>query len=150
MKLRSLLFVPADSAPKFTKLQASVEQVLMGKVRLDRELAARKSRLPSRAAVFKVPPRVIIDNKASATHTLIEVNGRDRPGLLYDITAQMTRMGLQISSAHISTYGERVVDVFYIKDVFGLKVEHVRKLDQIRDTLLKALEEKPPAVKAAE
>jgi len=139
-----------DSAPKFAKLQASVEQVLMGKVRLDRELAARKSRLPSRAAVFKVPPRVIIDNKASATHTLIEVNGRDRAGLLYDITAQMTRMGLQISSAHISTYGERVVDVFYVKDVFGLKVEHVRKLDQIRDTLLKALEEKPLVVKAAE
>jgi len=141
---------PFDSVSKFAKLQASVEQVLMGKVRLDRELAGRKSRLPSRAAVFKVPPRVIIDNKASATHTLIEVNCRDRAGLLYDITAQMTRIGLQISSAHISTYGERVVDVFYVKDVFGLKVEHIRKLDQIRESLLKALEEKPLAVKAAE
>jgi len=141
---------PFDSQAKLAKLSGTVEQVLMGKLRLDRELAARKSRLPSRAAVFKVPPRVIVDNKASATHTLIEVNGRDRPGLLYDITAQMTRMGLQISSAHISTYGERVVDVFYVKDVFGLKVEHNRKLDHIREALLKALEEKPPATKAAE
>ena len=141
---------PFDSEAKFAKLSATVEQVLVGKLRLDRELAARKSRLPSRAAVFKVPPRVIIDNKASATHTLIEVNGRDRAGLLYDITSQMTRVGLQISSAHISTYGERVVDVFYVKDVFGLKVEHARKLDHIRDALLKALEEKPVVVKAAE
>ncbi len=127
------------------KLSANIEQVLMGKLRLDRELAARRSRLPSRAAVFKVPPRVMIDNKASATHTLIEVNGRDRPGLLYDVTAAMTRLGLQISSAHISTYGERVVDVFYVKDVFGLRVEHDRKLEQMREALLQALAEPPPA-----
>jgi [protein-PII] uridylyltransferase len=132
-----------DSPPKLAKLSTTIEQVLMGKMWLDRELAARRSRLPSRAAVFKVPPRVIIDNKASRTHTLIEVNGRDRPGLLYDVTAAMTRLGLQISSAHISTYGERVVDVFYIKDVFGLKIEHDRKLEQLRLTLLTALEEPP-------
>jgi [protein-PII] uridylyltransferase len=141
-----------DSGPKLAKLSASIEQVLMGKLRLDRELAARRSRLPSRAAVFKVPPRVMIDNKASAAHTLIEVNGRDRPGLLYDVTAAMTRLGLQIASAHISTYGERVVDVFYVKDVFGLRVEHERKLEQMREALLQALEEPPPAEagKAAE
>ncbi len=100
---------PFEGAAKHEKLAATIEQVLMGRLRLQRELASRRSRLPSRAAVFKVPPRVIIDNKASATHTLIEVNGRDRAGLLYDVTAAMTRLGLQISSAHISTYGERVV-----------------------------------------
>ncbi|MBI5166030.1 MAG: [protein-PII] uridylyltransferase, partial [Magnetospirillum sp.] len=117
-----------DAPPKLAKLSAVIEQVLSGRLWLDKELAARRPRLPSRAAVFKVPPRVIVDDKASATHTLIEVNGRDRPGLLYDVTAAMTRMGLQISSAHISTYGERVVDVFYVKDVFGLKVEHLGML----------------------
>ena len=131
---------PFDKPARLAKLSAAIEQVLMGRLRLDRELAARRSRLPGRAAVFKVPPRVIFDNMASATHTLIEVNGRDRPGLLYDLTAAMTRLGLQISSAHISTYGERVVDVFYVKDVFGLKVAHGRKLHQVRDALLKALD----------
>jgi [protein-PII] uridylyltransferase len=141
-----------DAGPKLVKLAAAIEQVLMGKMRLDRELSARRGKLPSRAHVFKVPPRVIFDNKASATHTLIEVNGRDRPGLLYAITAAMTRLGLQITSAHISTYGERVVDVFYVKDVFGLKVQHDRKLDQVRADLMKALEEPeaPEAEKAAE
>ncbi len=142
---------PFEGAAKHEKLAATIEQVLMGRLRLQRELASRRSRLPSRAAVFKVPPRVIIDNKASATHTLIEVNGRDRAGLLYDVTAAMTRLGLQISSAHISTYGERVVDVFYVKDVFGLKVEHDRKLERMRETLLKALEDPAAATeKAAE
>jgi [protein-PII] uridylyltransferase len=136
-----------DSPSKLAKLAASVEHVLSGRTRLNRELAGRKGKLPTRAHVFKVPPRVLVDNKASNTHTVIEVNGRDRPGLLYDITAAMTGLGLQISSAHISTYGERVVDVFYVKDVFGLKVEHERKLEQARVKLLEALED--PAAAAA-
>ena len=94
-----------------------------------------------------MPPRALVDNVPSRSHTVIEVNGRDRPGLLYDITSAMTTLGLQISSAHISTYGERVVDVFYVKDVFGHKIEHGRKLDQIKASLLKALED--PAAAAA-
>ncbi|MGE5478591.1 MAG: [protein-PII] uridylyltransferase [Bacteroidales bacterium] len=139
-----------DSPPKLAKLSTVIEQVLSGRMWLDKELAARKGKLPSRAHVFKVPPRVIIDNKASTTHTLLELNGRDRPGLLYDLTAAMTRAGLQIASAHISTYGERVVDVFYVKDIFGLKVSHERKLEQVHKELLKALEEpQPKPAKAA-
>jgi [protein-PII] uridylyltransferase len=136
-----------DSPAKLAKLATCVEQVLSGRMRLDRELAARKGKLPARASVFKVAPRVLVDNKPSRSHTVVEVNGRDRPGLLYDITNAMTNVGLQISSAHISTYGERVVDVFYVKDVFGHKIEHGRKLEQIKAALLKALDD--PATRAA-
>ena len=78
------------------------------------------------------------------------MNGRDRIGLLYDVTAAMTRLSLQIASAHISTYGERVVDVFYVKDVFGLKVEHERKIREIRDALVAALNERGPGEAVAE
>ena len=88
-----------------------------------------------------MPPRVLIDNKASAEHTVIEVNGRDRPGLLYDMTRAVADLGLQISSAKISTYGERVVDVFYVRDAFGLKIEHQDKVEQVRERLLAALAE---------
>ena len=80
-------------------------------------------------------PRVLVDNKASASHTVIEVNGRDRPGLLYEVTRELTRLNLQISSAKISTYGEKVVDVFYVKNLFGHKVEQPAKLTEIRNTL---------------
>lgn len=140
-----------DTPSKLAKLSTVIEQVLSGRMRLDKELAARKSKLPARAHVFKVPPRVILDNKASSSHTVIEVNGRDRPGLLYSLTSAMTQAGLQIASAHISTYGERVVDVFYVKDIFGLKVQHERKLEQIRDGLLKALQDPAEAeTKAAQ
>jgi [protein-PII] uridylyltransferase len=96
-----------------------------------------------------VPPRVVVDNRASNRHTVIEVNGRDRPGLLHDVTAAISDEGLQIASAHVTTYGVRAVDVFYVKDVFGMKVENDRKLSQLRTALLEALtpaaEDPPPA-----
>jgi [protein-PII] uridylyltransferase len=85
--------------------------------------------------VFTVMPRVLVDNKASASHTVIEVNGRDRPGLLFELTRELTRLNLQISSAKISTYGEKVVDVFYVKNLFGHKVDQPAKLSEIQTTL---------------
>ena len=66
--------------------------------------------------------------------------GRERLGFLYDATKALTSIGLQIASAHISTYGERVVDVFYVKDVFGLRIEHEDKLVQIKCALMDAIE----------
>ena len=78
---------------------------------------------------------MLIDNKASASHTVIEVNGRDRPGLLFEVTRELTRLSLQVSSAKISTYGEKVVDVFYVKNLFGHKVDHPAKLAEIRTAL---------------
>ena len=95
----------------------------------------RAPAFPSRTRVFTVPPRVLIDNNASRSHTVIEVNGRDRPGLLYEVTRELTRLNLQVSSAKISTYGEKVVDVFYVKNLFGHKVEHPQKLAEIRQAL---------------
>jgi len=70
---------------------------------------------------------------------VLEVNGRDRPGLLHDVTAAISDQGMQIASAHVTTYGVRAVDVFYVKDIFGLKVENERKLQQLREALLAAL-----------
>jgi [protein-PII] uridylyltransferase len=128
-----------DKSDRLAKLGAMIERALTGRVHLSKELAAKRSSLPARTGVFRVAPRVILDNQASRTHTVIEVNGRDRAGFLYDVTAAITNQGLQISSAHISTYGERVVDVFYVKDVFGMKVDHEDKLRQLRDALLVAV-----------
>ena len=101
-----------------------------------------------------VPPRVVFDNHASNSHTVIEVNGRDRPGLLHDVTAAISDQGLQIASAHITTYGERAVDVFYVKDLFGLKVVNQDKLKQVADTVEKSIRDFDarfePVPKAAE
>src|SRR6185437_13182955 len=135
-----------DQSQKLAKLSVLFENVLMGKVRPRVEFAAPE-KVPSRTRVFTVPPRVLIDNSASGTYTVIEVNGRDRPGLLYEVTRALTDLNLQISSAKISTYGEKVVDVFYVKDLFGHKVEHEKKLGDIRERLILVLTD--PAERAA-
>ncbi|OHC73431.1 MAG: [protein-PII] uridylyltransferase [Rhodospirillales bacterium RIFCSPLOWO2_12_FULL_58_28] len=122
------------------KLRRRTEETLAGQLDPGRALnAQRRQALPGRASVFEVPPLVLIDNKASANYTVIEVNGRDRLGFLHDVTAVLKSLGLQISSAHVSTYGERVVDVFYVKDIFGLKVDGDEKIKTIHDLLLKAV-----------
>ena len=132
-----------DRPDKLDKLTALVEQSLGGPLDLGAALAERRS-LPRRAAaVFSVEPRVLIDNKASTQRTVIEVNGRDRPGLLYDVTRALSELGISIVTAHVSTYGERAVDVFYVKDVFGLKITHEGKLAKVRARLLEALAESP-------
>src|SRR5215472_16407540 len=125
---------PFDRPDKLAKLAFTFEKVLTGDLKPHIELE-RPQPFPSRTRVFTVAPRVLIDNDASRTHTVIEVNGRDRPGLLYEVTRELTRLNLQVSSAKISTYGEKVVDVFYVKDLFGHKVEHKVKLEHIRTAL---------------
>jgi len=131
-----------ESSARRAKLASAIEQALSGRLRLARELEKRRDQLRSRTKMFTVAPRVLIHDQASAAHTVIEVNGRDRVGLLYDLTSAMTKLNLQIASAHISTYGERAVDVFYVKDVFGLKIENDRKKRDIRAALTEALDEK--------
>ena len=70
---------------------------------------------------------------------MIEINGRDRPGFLYSVTRALYSLSLQISSSKISTYGERAVDVFYVKDLFGMKIVDEARLEQIRTELLAAV-----------
>src|SRR5690606_11849328 len=109
-----------DDPARFARIERQVRRVLAGEVSLEHELAGRRSAiLPRRTDVFTVEPRVLVNNQASRTHSVVEVNGRDRPGLLFALAKALKERGLVIHSAHISTYGERVVDVFYVKDVFG-------------------------------
>jgi [protein-PII] uridylyltransferase len=133
-----------DTPHRLARLAVLIEQALSGRLRLAAEIR-KVRREPARLAAVTVPPRVVVDNHASNTHTVIEVNGRDRPGLLHDVTAAISEQGLQIASAHITTYGVRAVDVFYVKDVFGLKVENERKLEALRSAILDALGAPDPA-----
>ncbi len=127
-----------DKPERLNRLEAALEGVLSGAIKAHVELA-RPPAIPSRTRTLALPPRVIINNTASATHTVIEVNGRDRPGLLFQVTRALTALNLQISSAKISTYGEKVVDVFYVKDLFGHKIEDEARLKIIREGVLAAL-----------
>ena len=128
---------PFGDSNRVNRLRHAIERTLAGEM-WPRSLFAKRA--PSRRkSAFKVNPRVHFDNEASATATVVEVEGLDRAGLLYEVTHAIFESGLQISSAMIATYGERAVDVFYVRDGFGHKVGHPERLAAIEARLKKAL-----------
>ncbi len=120
------------------RIRRNLEQVLAGTVALEEQLARRRA-IPPRTEVFRVQPRVVVDNRASRTHTVIEVQGRDRVGLLYELTKVLREHAVAIKSAHIATYGERVVDVFYVKDLYGMKLSGRARLERLEKDLMAVL-----------
>jgi [protein-PII] uridylyltransferase len=96
-------------------------KALKGEIVLPEAVAMRANQQKATQA-FAVPPRVMIDNDLSAKYSVIEVTGLDRPGLLYQLTTALGKLNLNIASAKITTYGEKVVDVFYVTDLMGGKL----------------------------
>ena len=131
----------ADPA-QLTRLRETVRTAITGSIRLFDRLSAKKPR-KSRAESFKVAPRVLVDNKASNRFTLVEVNALDRPALLFSLTFALFQAKVMIHSAHISTFGERVVDVFYITDLTNEKIINTNRLKAIERRLLSAVDGKP-------
>src|SRR3546814_16771302 len=95
-------------------------------------LEAKALPLP-RAEAFPIRPAVFIDNKASNRYTVVEVNARDRAALLSGLAQALSQSKVTIHSAHIATYGERAVDVFYLTDLHGAKIERPARLKTIRE-----------------
>jgi [protein-PII] uridylyltransferase len=81
---------------------------------------------------------VLVENRASNRYTVIEVHARDRPALLYSLTRALFDARVSISSAHIATYGERAVDVFYVTDLTGDKIDNAARLKALSKKLLAA------------
>lgn len=96
--------------------------------------------LARRAPAFDIEPTVTIDNDATREATIVEVSGRDRPGLLSELARTFSEAGLSIRSAHIDSYGERAVDAFYVRDeASGRRVAGARRLLPLRAALTEVL-----------
>ena len=78
---------------------------------------------------------MLVADKASSRTTVVEVNARDRPGLLARLARAIHAAGHQLHSAHIATYGERAVDVFYLTSATGRKLS-AADAGRLRDALL--------------
>jgi [protein-PII] uridylyltransferase len=125
---------------RIARLRRTIEQTLRGEVWPRQQLARRAQRARS---AFRITPKVHFDNEASRIATVIEVECLDRPGLLYDMTHALFESGLSISTAMVTTYGERAIDVFYVRDGFGHKIHQPSRLQAIEARLMRALGEKP-------
>ena len=131
---------PLTGGDKLARLSVNIHRMLDEPEAVAKQITRRWDDLPKRMDVFTVPPRVMVDNTASNQSTVVEVNGRDRPGLLYDLGRVLTEDGLQISAAKVTTYGEKAIDIFYLRDAGGLKITHEGRLEQIREKLLNAID----------
>ncbi|HET7413381.1 MAG TPA: [protein-PII] uridylyltransferase [Pararhizobium sp.] len=111
----------ADELRRAGYIGRMIEEVLSGRKRLPDVIAA-KVKARRKAKPFKVAPAVTLSNTLSNKFTVIEVECLDRTGLLSEITAVLSDLSLDIASAHISTFGEKVIDTFYVTDLFGHKI----------------------------
>ena len=123
-----------DETRRAKRIAETIEKMLKGEVRLSSLLAKRRG-IERRAQAFALEPEAIVNNALSDQFTVIEVSGLDRPGLLFELTSALSDLSLDITSAHITTFGEKAVDVFYVTDLTGKKVASEPRQKAIRQRL---------------
>src|SRR6056297_1823411 len=127
----------ADRLPRLRKM---IHKTLKGEV-VAADAMKTRDKIKKRERAFRVPTHITFDNEGSEIYTIIEVDTRDRPGLLYDLTRTLANSNVYINSAVIATYGEQVVDTFYVKDMFGLKFHSASKQKALERKLRDAIEQ---------
>lgn len=128
---------PFHEDQQLVRITKAIGDALANRIELAPQLAKRP--LPiSRSKAFNVRQRVIFDNNASNKFTVIEVNARDRPALLNRLARALFENQLIVHSAHITAYGERAADTFYVTDLMGDKVVAQGRLENIEKALLRA------------
>jgi len=134
-----------DPDDALARLVRDLEDVITGTVAPAELLGSRRSRAFSDRPLPSVATDVIVDHTASATHTLIEVVTKDRPGLLFTLAKTLHELGLTIGVAKINTEGMRVLDAFYVTELDGGKIRAPARSETVRSALLSALGTTPPA-----
>ncbi|KMO34502.1 [protein-PII] uridylyltransferase [Methylobacterium aquaticum] len=128
-----------DEMRRAGRIATAIERALKGEIRIA-DLVADKHPVKDRPRTFQVAPDLSIDNALSARETVLEISGLDRPGLLFDLTTALGRLNLNITSAHVATFGERAVDVFYVTDLTGTKVTQPDRQATIRRAVMAVFE----------
>ncbi len=137
-----------DEIKRATRIGEVIEDALSGKTKLP-EIIQRSGRLKEVSKVFSIKPKVTINNDLSNRFTVLEVEGLDRLGILSDITRTIADLKLNIGSAHIVTFGEKVIDSFYVTDLKNEKITSIGKQNKIIEALTKAMESASPQFQTA-
>jgi len=127
-------------ASRLPRLRGMIDKTLKGEV-VARDALKDRDKVKRRESQFRFPTHIVFDNDGSEIYTIIEVDTRDRPGLLYDLTRTLAANNIYIASAVIATFGAQVVDTFYVKDMFGLKLHTRAKQEALERKLRQAIAE---------
>jgi [protein-PII] uridylyltransferase len=124
-----------DEQRRAARIADSIEKALRGELRLP-DVVTKRQAPKGRIKAFALEPSVVINNQWSHRYTMVEVAGLDRTGLLYELTATLSKLNLNIISAHVATFGERVVDVFYVTDLMGAQINAPTRQAAIKRALI--------------
>jgi [protein-PII] uridylyltransferase len=124
-----------DEARRAARIGDAIERAVRGVIKLP-DIVGKRAPPKGRLKAFAIEPEVTINNQWSARYTVVEVTGLDRPGLLYELTTTLSKLNLNIASAHVATFGERVVDVFYVTDLLGAQIATPSRQSAIKRPLL--------------
>jgi [protein-PII] uridylyltransferase len=124
-----------DEQRRANRIADSIEKALRGELRLPDMMATRVAP-KGRIRAFALEPSVTINNQWSHRYTMVEVTGLDRTGLLHEMTTTLSKLNLNIASAHVATFGERVVDVFYVTDLMGAQITSPTRQAAIKRALI--------------
>jgi len=131
-----------DERRRATRVGRLIEDVLSGRAWLP-EMIAKRAKPRRGQKTFRIAPRADLRNTLSNRFSVIEVECLDRPGLLSEITGTLSDLSLDIASAHITTFGEKVIDTFYVTDLTGSKITSPTRIETIRSTLVSTLKGTP-------
>ena len=124
-----------DEKRRANRVADSIEKALRGELRLP-DMVEKRAAPKGRIKAFALEPTVVINNQWSHRYTMVEITGLDRTGLLYEMTATLSKLNLNIASAHVATFGERVVDVFYVTDLMGAQIASPTRQAAIKRALV--------------
>lgn len=111
----SFQVLPADprQAPAAAAIERRLGEALAGP--LEHIRPARRTQ-PRHLRHFRIVPRILFDDAADGSHTVLSLVCTDRPGLLADIAHALRARHIRVHDARIATFGERAEDVFRISD----------------------------------
>ena len=129
---------------RFQRLLQILNRTIKGELNTAEALKEREEQVSLSLAAKRthnvvVPTEITFDNEGSDIYTIVEVDTRDRPGLMFDISHTLFRANVTISSAVIATYGVQAVDVFYVKDKAGHKLYSESRQNSLRNKLLEKI-----------
>jgi len=124
-----------DEERRARRIADSIEKALRGELRLP-DVVTKRTAPKGRLKAFALEPTVTVNNQWSHRYTMVEITGLDRTGLLYELTATLSKLNLNIASAHVATFGERVVDVFYVTDLMGAQITSPTRQAAIKRALI--------------
>ncbi|MEN0087820.1 MAG: [protein-PII] uridylyltransferase [Pseudomonadota bacterium] len=109
----------------------------------------KRGKRSRRQKAFQIRPRVKVSNELSDSFTVVEIECLDRLGLLADVAGELSNLNLNIASARVSTFGEKVIDTFYVNDLIGHRIEAPERRERIREAILAAIERRALEEKSA-